>query len=235
MDGEVIPGPPIGRITAGASARADVIVGTNTDDWRLFVVITGAIDQITEQILTGPVDVYGYQALAGYGLPVDTALAADRAAYPDATPGNVLAAVQTDWWVRIPAIRLADAHANATSGTYMYEFAWPSPQFNGRLGAVHALEIPFVFDTLNNDLPLLGPLLGPNPPQQLADTMHAAWVSFATNGDPGWPKYDLSRRKAWGKLPSCSPVGPISSEYSPRWLEKVASLPVSPSGEASAL
>lgn len=154
MDGEVIPGPPIGRIAAGASARADVIVGTNTDDWRLFVVITGAIDQITEQILTGPVDVYGYQALAAYGLPVDTALAAYRAAYPDATPGDLLAAVQTDWWVRIPAIRLADAHTNATSGTYMYEFGWPSPQLNGRLGAVHALEIPFVFDTLNPDPPI---------------------------------------------------------------------------------
>ena len=24
--------------------------------------------------------------------------------------------------------------------------------------------------------------------------MHAAWVGFATNGDCGWPKYDLSRR-----------------------------------------
>jgi hypothetical protein len=24
--------------------------------------------------------------------------------------------------------------------------------------------------------------------------MHAAWVPFATSGDPGWPKYDLSRR-----------------------------------------
>ncbi len=32
------------------------------------------------------------------------------------------------------------------------------------------------------------------PPQELADTMHSAWVSFATTGDPGWPRYDLSRR-----------------------------------------
>jgi len=32
------------------------------------------------------------------------------------------------------------------------------------------------------------------PPQQLADTMHAAWVAFATTGDCGWPKHDLSRR-----------------------------------------
>ena len=35
---------------------------------------------------------------------------------------------------------------------------------------------------------------GKRPPQQLADTMHAARVAFATNGDSGWPAYDLSRR-----------------------------------------
>ena len=190
VDGDVVPGVPIERIAAGAGAQVDLIVGTNTDDWRLFRVVSGDIGRITEEALTGPVSVHGYQALAAYGLPVDTALPAYRAAYPDAGPGDLLAAVQTDWWVRIPALRLADAHANAGSGTYMYEFAWPSPG----LGAVHALEIAFVFDTLGKDVPLLGPMLGDDPPQELADTMHAAWVSFATNGDPGWPRYDLGRR-----------------------------------------
>ncbi|MHA6794261.1 carboxylesterase/lipase family protein [Pseudonocardia bannensis] len=190
IDGEVVPGPPIDRIAAGAGAQVDLIVGTNTDDWRLFRVLSGDIDQITDEVLTGPVGVHGYQALAAYGLPVETALAAYRAAYPDAGPGDLLAAVQTDWWVRIPAIRLADAHVNATSRTYMYEFTWPAPG----LGAVHALEIPFVFDTLSTDARLFGPLLGDDPPQQLADTMHAAWISFATSGDPGWPRYDLNRR-----------------------------------------
>jgi para-nitrobenzyl esterase len=73
----------------------------------------------------------------------------------------------------------------------MYEFAWRSPRYDGLLGACHALEIPFVFHTLGNGTE---PLWGTNPPQRLADTMHAAWVAFATQGDPGWPKYDLSRR-----------------------------------------
>ncbi len=187
IDGEVVPGPPIDRIAAGAGAQVDVIVGTNLDDWRLFLVITGAIGQITEEVLTGP---SSGPSLAAYGLPVDTALAAYRARYPDAGPGDLLAAVQTDWWMRIPALRLADAHANATAGTYMYEFAWPAPG----LGAVHALEVPFVFDTASEDARLFGPLLGEDPPQELADTMHAAWVSFATNGNPGWPQYDLTRR-----------------------------------------
>jgi para-nitrobenzyl esterase len=194
IDGQIIPAAPIERIAAGASSQVDLIAGTNADDWRLFRVITGEIDQITDQILTGPVDVYGSQALAAYGLPAEEALAAYRTRYRGASPGDLLAAVQTDWWTRIPAIRLADAHASAPSGTYMYEFAWPSPVFNGRLGAFHGLEIPFVFDNLSKDAPLFGPLLGASPPQELAATMHNAWVAFATSGDPGWPRYDLSHR-----------------------------------------
>ena len=170
-------------------------MGTNVDDWRLFLAFTGAIGQITDEMLSGPVKRYGPQTFAAYGLPVERALAAYRAAYPSATPGELLAAIQTDWWCRIPALRLADAHATVTSGTYMYEFAWPSPAANGMFGACHALEIPFVFDTLDlGPGQMIGELLGDAPPQHLADTMHSAWVSFMTRGEPGWPRYDIKRR-----------------------------------------
>ncbi len=77
----------------------------------------------------------------------------------------------------------------------MYEFAWPSPAFGGVFGACHALEIPFVFDTLDlGPDQMQGSLLGSDPPQELADAMHGAWVAFAATGDPGWPRYDLDRR-----------------------------------------
>ncbi|MEU9099546.1 hypothetical protein [Streptomyces sp. NPDC048361] len=34
-------------------------------------------------------------------------------------------------------------------------------------------------------------LLGPVPaPAGLAASVHAAWVAFATTGDPGWARYD---------------------------------------------
>jgi carboxylesterase type B len=183
IDGDVIPAHPIDRIGAGAGADIDVMVGTNTDEHRLFLVPGGPIEHVTNEALAGVV--------AAYGLPVEATLAAYRAAHPGASAGDLLAAIQTDWYWRIPAIRLADAHAKRTASTYMYEFAWRSPQFDGRLGACHALEIAFVFDTLGYGTE---PLLGTDPPQQLADTMHAAWVAFATNGDGGWPTYDLSRR-----------------------------------------
>jgi para-nitrobenzyl esterase len=183
IDGNVVPAPPLDRIAAGSGAEVDLIVGTNTDEHRMFLVPGGAIEHVTDEALAAVV--------GAYGVPVGATLVAYRAAHPNASAGDLLAAIQTDWYWRIPAIRLADAHATRTTSTYMYEFAWRSPQFDGLLGACHALEIAFVFDTLGNGTE---PILGANPPQQLADTMHAAWVAFATKGDCGWPKYDLGRR-----------------------------------------
>jgi para-nitrobenzyl esterase len=130
----------------------------------------------------------------GHGLPTE-GLSVYRAASPGASAGELFSAIQTDWYWRIPAVRLADAHtaSAARASTYMYEFAWRSPQFGGRLGAAHGVEIAFVFDTLG-----LGtePMLGRDPPQSLATAMHAAWVAFATTGTCGWPKYDPAHRVA---------------------------------------
>ena len=180
LDGDVIPERPIDRIVSGASADIDALVGTNIDEWRLFLALGGLIDQVTDEALAG--------AVAAYGLPVEKTVAGYRAAHPGASPGDLLTALQGDWWRRFPALRLADARATqakSVAATYMYEFAWRSPQYEGRLGACHLLEVPFVFDTLGKGTE---PLWGNNPPQQLADAMHAAWVAFATTGDPGWPR-----------------------------------------------
>ena len=71
---------------------------------------------------------------------------------------------------------------------------WPSPVLGGRLGARHALEIPFVFDTpdLGHQQMLGGP--SARTLQHRADTVHRAWVEFARHGDPGWPRYEPPRR-----------------------------------------
>jgi para-nitrobenzyl esterase len=128
------------------------------------------------------------------GLDPATALTAYRGARPGATVGELLADVLTDWFFRIPAIRVCEARIAPGMGpSWQYEFAWCSPQLDGRLGACHAIEVPFVFDTLANDSCF--PLLGDNPPQQLADEVHAAWIAFAATGNPGWAPYELDRRR----------------------------------------
>ncbi|WP_158605484.1 carboxylesterase/lipase family protein [Amycolatopsis panacis] len=86
------------------------------------------------------------------------------------------------------------APAEGHPGTHVYEFAWRSPAFGNTLGSCHALEVPFVFDNLDD--PGFTPFIGENPPQQVADAMHRVWIGFATTGDPGWPAYTAENRVA---------------------------------------
>ena len=185
VDGEVVPGRPIERIVEGAAADLDLMVGTTTEEWRFFLVPGGAIDRVTEDRLAATARLMG--------LDVEHTLAVYRATLPRATSGDLLAALITDWFFRIPAIRLAEAHAQHGSSSYVYEFAWRSPLFDGRFGAVHALEIGFVFDNLGRAGAMT--LAGREPPQALADVMHRAWVAFATGGAPGWSPYDIRARR----------------------------------------
>jgi para-nitrobenzyl esterase len=184
VDGEVVPGRPLERIVAGAGADVDLMIGTTTEEWRFFLVPTGAIDRVTEERLSTTARVMG--------LDVEHALSVYRASRPQATPGDLLGALITDWFFRIPALRLAEAREKNRGSTHMYEFAWRSPLFDGRFGAVHALEIGFVFDNLGRE-GAMG-LAGNEPPQALADVIHRAWVAFATNGTPGWSPYDARER-----------------------------------------
>ncbi len=184
VDGDVVPARPIERIAAGVSANVDLMVGTTAEEWRFFLVPTGAIDRVTEERLSTTARVMG--------LDIEKALPIYRATRPHATPGDLLSTLITDWFFRIPAIRLAEAHARNSGSPYLYEFAWRSPLFDGRFGAAHAVEIGFVFDNLRRE-GRMG-LTGDEPPQALAEVMHRAWVAFATSGTPGWSPYDSRAR-----------------------------------------
>jgi para-nitrobenzyl esterase len=116
-----------------------------------------------------------------------------RSNRPDASPGDLLAAVISDWFFRVPAIRVAETRAAAAAaGTWMYRFDLPEPRDNDRLGACHAAEIPFAFDTVTR--PDVRPLIGDAPSQAAADRAHRIWVDFITRGDPGWAPYDPATR-----------------------------------------
>ena len=122
VDGEILPARPVDGIAGGNGRGVDVLAGTNRDEHRLFLVPTGVADVIDDASL----------ALAAGGLGLNAAgLALYRADVPSA--GDALADVMTDWDLfRMPAIRLAEQHHGEV---HVYEFAWPSPQLGGRLGA----------------------------------------------------------------------------------------------------
>jgi para-nitrobenzyl esterase len=177
VDGDLIAARPLDAITAGAGSGVTLLTGTNTDEYRLFLVPTGLADLITEDALGAVL------GMLGVGPAIADLYRANR---PGATPGDLLAAVLTDEFFRLPGLAVAQARAAGPAATYVYEFAWPSPVSG--LGACHSLEIPFVFDNLSAEDADLA--LGQAPPAELADRMHAAWIAFARDGDPGWRSFD---------------------------------------------
>jgi para-nitrobenzyl esterase len=182
VDGDVLPMRPIDAIAQGAGAEVPLLTGTTAEEWRLFVVPNGLIDYISATHVSAALA--AYSGSQGDLEPVYAAL--------DGTAGDRLCAIVTDWYLRIPAVRLAEVRAAGPAPTYLYELAWRSPQFGGRLGACHALELPFVFDTLSTESGRA--LAGDAPPQALADEVHATWVAFTRGGDPGWSPYEAASR-----------------------------------------
>jgi para-nitrobenzyl esterase len=184
VDGEVVPQAPLAAIAAGQGKDVRLLIGSNRDEARLFFVAPASIDLIDDATLEA--------AASAYGLSADS-LALYRARRPGASAGDILAAVITDWFFAIPAIRVAEARIGAANApTWMYRFDHPAPEDNYRFGASHAAEVPFVFNTISQQD--LHPLIGDTPSQAVADHTHKAWVDFITGGDPGWPAYNTASR-----------------------------------------
>jgi para-nitrobenzyl esterase len=183
VDGTVVPAAPLEAFAAGQGRDVPLMIGSNRDEARLFLVAADTIDLIDDATVAA--------ASGAYGLTAD-GLAVYRANRPAGRPGDVLAAVITDWFFGIPAIRVAEARAASGARTWMYRFDHPEPEANHRFGAAHAVEIPFVFNTTSREE--LRPLIGDSPSAAAADTAHRTWVSFVTEGTPGWASYLTTSR-----------------------------------------
>jgi para-nitrobenzyl esterase len=205
IDGQVLPAAPLEAMAAGRGSDVPLLIGSNRDEARLFLVAPGTIDLIDDSALAVAAGAYG---LAGNSLEVY------RANRPGRSPGDVLAAVITDWFFRVPAIRVAEARG-AAARTWMYRFDWPRPQANHGLGACHAVEIPYVFDTVTRAE--LGPLVGDSPAQGVADRAHRAWVDFITHGEPGWAPYDTVSRTTALLAEELSPVDDPAGDERALW------------------
>jgi para-nitrobenzyl esterase len=183
--GDVLPERPIDAIRAGSARDVDVLVGTCREEFMLFFGIAPELLGLDEAMVAPMFDL-------AFGSAGAAALETYRRGRPGATNVELFSALETDQTFRIPGIRLAEAQVANGARTFAYLFSWRSPAFEGRIQAGHALDLPFMWNNLDD--PMARRLIGDDPPQALADEMHGVWVRFIAGGDPGWPAYDLSRR-----------------------------------------
>lgn len=216
VDGITLPRPPLDLVREGSAAGIPIIIGSNRDEWRLFDTFLGhastilVAKQLRERLGAPLMDklhaTYRDAVAARDGL---AAAARDATSGPlsAATISGPLAAAAASTaadaraWVDlvgdmaflVPAYQLAEAQA-PHAPVFMYRFDFGTPM----LGAAHALELPFVWNTI--DGPFAQLLLGPDPSavRPLADAMHRAWASFIKTGTPAttpmWPAYDTTTR-----------------------------------------
>ncbi|MGW0187834.1 carboxylesterase/lipase family protein [Streptomyces sp. NPDC003362] len=180
VDGDLVPRDPLEALVDGeAAAGAELLMGWTRDEYRLWLVPGGLLERVDR---LGPVALAGAMARCHAGHEVPRGY---RALRPGAGPAEIVGQMVTDHLLRRPLHRLADARPGSS---YVYEFAWPSQRPG--LGACHALELGFVFDS--GEVPESAKLAGEGAPQELADAMHAAWVRFTVDGSPGWEAWDTA-------------------------------------------
>jgi para-nitrobenzyl esterase len=192
VDGKVLPQLPISAIASGSADNIPILVGTTLEEAKLFNVMDQNISKMDEarllrrcQRLIPTVDAAGL---------IETYRKARDKRGMSTTPAELLMAMQTDKAFRIPAVRLAESHSRRHQPTYAYLFTWKSPAMGGILGACHALELGFLFGTLEPNFSGSGPKA-----ETLARNIQDAWLAFARTGDPScqslgkWPQYSANR------------------------------------------
>jgi para-nitrobenzyl esterase len=202
---DILPRRPVEALADGVGAGVDLLIGTNREEMNLYLVPTGlgrGIAALFARYFLGRCEPRTGEILKAYGRERE-----------GKSSGEAFAAAATDLVFRLAARRFAAAHRGRT---HFYEFGWRSPACGGNLGACHAIEMPFVFDTL----PVCTgekAFAGPNPPQELADRVHGVWARFATDGTLPWPEFDGSTRQVYALeiATAASEPEPIAARYLP--------------------
>ncbi|VTR60347.1 carboxylesterase type B [Actinobacillus pleuropneumoniae] len=182
LDPDTLPHDPLQAIQSGWAKDVPILIGTNLDEGALF--FRPDMPLVQEDVLVRTVEMMtGIEDAA----PITKE-------YPYSIDGH--AQIMTDLYFWRSALQFASAQSKHAP-VWMYRFDWTLPDHPVLGKAMHALEIPFVFNTL-----ALFENIGVQvdaTTQALSDRIQDAWIAFARSGSPDtealpWPAYDPALR-----------------------------------------
>jgi len=192
VEGHDLPRHPFDPAATDLSDDVPVMVGGTKDENAIFL----APDDVVWNRTLGEDELNTRVAKVAAG-DTNAVLALYRRMHPGMNPAELLIEITTDsnFWVR--SVLLAERKAaKGKAPVYMYSFNWQTPVFDGKLMAPHALDVPFVFDTLDRT-----GITGHSPAAPaIAAVESATWAAFARSGTPDnralphWPSYTPADR-----------------------------------------
>jgi para-nitrobenzyl esterase len=198
VDGRTLPTNPFDPVDPGVSAGVPLMVGSVETESVPYVApndpfwTTDNFDDVTLQARVMKVlrvkDAEAARVIAIYRKGRPRASNADLAQIVESDAGST----------RIAGNTIAE-HKTALhkAPAYLYYFQWYSPLRQGRVRAMHGMELPFVFDHVDAATWMTG--TGQDR-YALAAQMSGAWVAFARTGNPNhkglphWDAFDAQRR-----------------------------------------
>ena len=202
VDGEHITEHPLELIRKGAAAEVDLLIGTNLNEsTSMKPDDDGNFKEVSENGMHNWIK-HVMKSLGQSEDKAESLINAYRETRKDEgflSAQAVMDAFLTDFEFHIAAIRTAEAHSLNNLNTFMYLFTWPSPFMDGKFGAFHTCEIPYVFGIL--DLPDWNIFSDTSEEaKKHSEKIMDSWIAFARTGNPShsgipeWPQYDTEKR-----------------------------------------
>jgi para-nitrobenzyl esterase len=199
-DARVLPVAPGVALQSPQAQHVPLLIGYNRDEWNLFEAAHVAEWSLpltrADAVTALEADLADRAGAAGTLFDVYTASRKTRGRKCDAR--SIVRAIKGDMRFRIGSTELAARNAVHEARTYSYIFSYPSPAMRGALGACHALELAFVFGTL--DAPSQDRFAGTGEvPARLSREMMETFTSFARTAEPrplsaDFPRYEAKAR-----------------------------------------
>jgi para-nitrobenzyl esterase len=188
----VLPDHPFDPSAPVVSAEIPVLVGGVKDEMAIYLAPD---DKIWNRTLAE--DELRTRIAPVAGEYTDRVFDTYRRLFPDATPADRLITILTDSNHRLRSITLGERKvAQNRAPVWLYSFDWETPLFAGKLKAFHAIDVPFVFETVD----AVGLTDRDEGADDLSRRVAATWTAFARTGKPDngaiphWPAYTLSDR-----------------------------------------
>jgi para-nitrobenzyl esterase len=177
---------PLDIVSAAASNPVDLVIGTTRDESRIFNLLNPALNNLDQDQAMDVLRINHPQRAEAIWSLYNTC-------YPDYTPTQIVAAVDTDTHFKLHMWNLLKSRPAAFTNTWSYMFAWPSPIFDGALGASHGIDIPFIFN--NTSLPQVHVYTSNDPSNGvLGAEMSRDLLNLGLLGEPTWQQYDQIKR-----------------------------------------
>jgi len=192
VDGPVVPAHPFDPTAPYISRDIPVIVGGVKDEMAIYLAPD---DEVWERTLSEQEMKVRVAKVAGDA--TDRVIDTYSGLFPNTNPAERLISTLTDSNFRIRSWILAERKvAQESAPVWLYSFDWETPVFHGKLKAYHALDVPFVFETID----AVGATDRGTAAHELARRISSTWAAFARSGKPDnpqiprWPNYTLADR-----------------------------------------